>query len=142
MASINSVVVSGRATRDPEIREFDGGGKVANLGIAVDRSVKQGDEWTTTPNFFDISVFGNYADLIHKKVRKGDLISVEGELRWDQWEKDGEKRTKVYIVAKSLDGEFSYRKADGSDTPARSESDTPAAAPAAAPAPATDAIPF
>ena len=75
MASINTVVVSGRATRDPELKTFGEDGKVTNFGIASDRTVKQGDEYVQVPNFFDVAVFGGYAALVDKKLRKGDLIT-------------------------------------------------------------------
>jgi len=136
MSAINTVAVSGRATRDPEFRTFGEDGKLVSFGIAVERSIKKDGEWTTVPNFFDVTVFGGYAELVDKKLRKGDLVSASGELRYETWENEaGEKRSKVSIIASTLDGEFSYRKADGSDTPARAEG-------AAAPAPAAqDALP-
>ena len=120
MASVNTVVVSGRATRDPELKTFGTDGKVASLGIAVDRTVKKDDEYVSVANFFDVSVFGNYGELVDKKLRKGDLITIQGELRYESWENEaGEKRSKVSIVAKTIDGQFAFRKSDGSDTPAR-----------------------
>ena len=129
MASVNSVVVSGRATRDPELKTFGDDGKVTSFGIASDRTVKQGDEYVQVPNFFDVSVFGGYAGLIDKKLRKGDLITIQGELRYDSWENEaGEKRSKVVIIAKTIDGQFAFRAADGSDTPARADGTTQAAA--------------
>lgn len=134
--TVNTVAVSGRATRDPELKEIGDDNYVTNVGIAVDRTVKKGDEYETVANFFDIAVFGGYAKLIHKKLRKGDLFSAQGELRYESWENEaGEKRSKVSIIARNLDGEFQYRKADGSDTPARADGEP------AAPAPAQEALP-
>lgn len=128
--AVNTVAVSGRATRDPELKEIGDDNYVVNVGIAVDRTVKQGDEYVTVPNFFDIAVFGGYAKLIDKKLRKGDLFSAQGELRYESWETEDGKRSKVSIVARNLDGEFQYRKADGSDTPARADGEPAAQAPA------------
>ena len=111
MASVNTVVVSGRATRDPELKTFGDDGKVTSFGIASDRTVKQGDEYVQVPNFFDVSVFGGYAALIDKKLRKGDLITVMGELRYDSWENEaGEKRSKVIIIAKTIEGQKDLAK--------------------------------
>ena len=143
--ALNTVAVSGRATRDPELKELGDDNCVVNVGIAVDRTVKRGDEYETVPNFFDITIWGGYGKLIHKKLRKGDLFSVAGELRYESWEtEDGSKRSKVSIVAKTLDGDFVFRKADGSDTPARQEADAPAPAQEAIPVGGTPAndIPF
>jgi single-strand DNA-binding protein len=126
MGSVNTVAVSGRATRDPELKTFGEDGKVASFGIASDRTIKQGDEYVQVPNFFDVSVFGGYAALIDKKLRKGDLITIQGELRYETWENEaGEKRSKVSIIAKTVDGEYAFRKADGSDTPGRDSGDGP-----------------
>lgn len=147
MASINTVTVSGRATRDPELKTFGEDGKVANFGIASDRTVKQGDEYVSVANFFDVAVFGGYAGLVDKKLRKGDLITVQGELRYETWENEaGDKRSKVSIIAKTIDGEYAFRKADGSDTPARDggngdQGPLPGTEPTAG-APADDGIPF
>jgi single-strand DNA-binding protein len=141
MSAVNTVAISGRVTRDPELRTFGEDGKVASFGIASDRSVKRDGEWTTEPNFVDVSVFGGYAGLIDSKLRKGDLVFVEGALRYESWETEAGKRSKVFIVAESVDGQFAYRKADGSDTPDRADGTT---APSAEPLPGTaDAtIPF
>jgi single-strand DNA-binding protein len=145
VSSVNTVAVSGRLTRDPELKTFGEDGKVASFGLANDRSIKRDGEWTTVPNFFDISVFGNYAELIDKKARKGDLVTVQGELRYETWENEaGEKRSKVSIIAKTVEGEFSFRKADGSDTPARDTGNGAAGDQGALPVGGTDAadIPF
>jgi single-strand DNA-binding protein len=140
MSNINTVVLSGRATRDPELRSTQSGTSVGNLGIAVERY--RGAEQEAEVSFFDITVWGNFAELVAAKLRKGDKITVEGRLQQSKWETEsGEKRSKVEVVANQIEGEFLYRKADGSDTPDRSEGES-SAAPAAVPAATDDDIPF
>ena len=103
MDDINSVVITGNLTRDPELKNLDGGGSVANLRIAVNGSRKdpQSGEWVGKPNFFDVVVWGNSAVACSEHLVKGSALAVRGRLDWRQWEaKDGSgKRQAVKIVA-------------------------------------------
>lgn len=114
MSNINTVALSGNATRDPELKTFESGSKVAKLGLAVNRSRKDpnGDGYIEEASFFDVEVFGNYADVIFAKVRKGDAIVVHGRLEQQSWETDGQKRSKVVVIANQLDGACFYKKAE------------------------------
>ena len=142
--NLNTVTVSGNLTRDPELRVTSGGTSVANLGIAVNRSRKQEDgSYKDDVSFFDITVWGNYAELVARKCRKGDAVSVQGRLEQQRWETDsGDKRSKVVIIAEQLDGAAFYRSKDDENEPA-SES-APAEETAAEPTvdPTDDDIPF
>jgi single-strand DNA-binding protein len=122
MANFNKVILIGRLTRDPEVRTFANGGKVAKIGFATSNPKKntQTGQWEEEPMFIDIDVFnkgefGKQADLVQDKCRKGTQILVEGKLHLDQWEdkNGGGKRSKHRIVAeviRLLDG----RPQDGS----------------------------
>lgn len=143
MSDVNSVTLTGRLTKDPELRTTSTDTSIASFGIAVEGYKKDADEQPV--NFFDVSVFGNFADVIVNKARKGDKVTLAGRLEQRKWETDaGEKRSAVGIVARDLVGEFLYRKADGSDTPARQEGAAvqEAIPVAAAAAPSDDDIPF
>lgn len=112
--SINRVVISGNLTRDPELRATAGGMSVLKLGIAVNdrRKNQQTGEWEDVPNFFDVTVFGQRGESLSRFLSKGSKIAVEGRLRWSQWEtKEGEKRSKVEIVADDI--EFMSSRNDG-----------------------------
>ena len=146
MSDINTVTLTGRLTKDPELRATTSGTSVANTGIAVERYRKDQD---ADVSFFEVTVFGNFADLVAKKARKGDSVVVEGRLEQRRWETpEGQKRSAVSIVANQLKGEFLFRKADGSDTPqaeagATATADPPASAPVpAGQVAADDDIPF
>ena len=104
--SINRVVVSGNLTRDPELRTTAGGMAVLKLGIAVNdrRKNPQSGEWEDSPNFFDVTVFGQRGESLSRFLSKGTKIAVEGKLRWSQWDTpDGDKRSKVEIIADDIE---------------------------------------
>ena len=100
-SSINIAAISGNLTRDPELRMTPGGTQVLNFGVAVDDRTKnqQTGEWEDRPNFIDCVLFGNRADALSRILRKGIKVTVSGSLRWSQWERDGQKRSKVEVVA-------------------------------------------
>jgi len=109
MANLNKVMLIGRLTRDPEVRAFSNGGKVAKFGFAVNNRKKnqQTGQWEDEPVFLDVEAFnrgefGKQADLVEQYLTKGRQVYVEGHLRMDSWEKDGQKRTKLVIVVDNL----------------------------------------
>jgi single-strand DNA-binding protein len=101
---INRVTLVGRLTRDPELRHLPSGQPVLQLGIAVNG--RQRDElgnWTDKPNFFDVKVFGNQAEMLSQHLAKGRRVGIDGRLDWSSWEaQDGSKRSKVEIVANQV----------------------------------------
>jgi single-strand DNA-binding protein len=100
MASLNSVVLLGNLTRDPEVRYTPSGTPVATLGLAVNNRMKQGDEWKDDPCFIDVVVFGKQAESCGEYLAKGQSILVEGRLRYRTWEgQDGQKRSKHEVTA-------------------------------------------
>lgn len=105
MQSINHVVISGNLTRDCDLKATQSGASVLQLGIAVNRSRRNNrtGEWEDVPNYFDIAVYGKRADSLAHILKKGMRIVVSGHLRWHTWEKDGQKRSKVDIVADEIE---------------------------------------
>lgn len=95
--SINNVILTGNLTRDPELRSTASGTAVLQFSIAVNDRVKEGNEWKDRPNFFDCTMFGTRAESLSRLLSKGSKIAVQGKLHWSQWEKDGQKRSKVEI---------------------------------------------
>jgi len=111
--SINRVVITGNLTRDPEVRATQSGTCVMSLSVAVNdrrRNAETG-EWEDAPNFVDVTMFGNRAQALSARLAKGDKVAVEGKLRWQQWERDDEKRSKLDVVAEELEF-LSARKAE------------------------------
>ena len=99
MASLNKLMLMGNLTRDPELKYTQGGSPYAKFGLAINRKFKQQDEWKEDVCFVDITTWGNLADNCSKYIRKGSPVFVEGRLNLGTWEKDGEKRSKLDVVA-------------------------------------------
>ena len=102
-ASMARVILVGNLTRDPELRYTTGGTAIANLGIAVNRRIKRGEEWTDEVSFFDVVVFGRRAETSAEYLAKGRPVLVEGDLVQRRWEsQDGQKRSKVEVQARDV----------------------------------------
>lgn len=103
--SINRVIVSGNLTRDPELRTTQSGTPVMSFGLAVNdrRKNSQTGEWEDYPNFVDCTMFGNRAKSLGELLSKGSKVALEGKLHWSQWERDGQKRSKIEIVVDEVD---------------------------------------
>jgi len=145
MASLNKVFLMGNMTRDPELRYTPSGTAVCEFGLAVSR------QWTTPEGerkedtcFVDCQMWGRRGEVISEYLRKGSPIFVEGRLSLDQWEKDGQRRSRLRVVAENFEfiggrgeggggqrgsgpGEAGGRQSSGRQRPA------PGAAPGATP---------
>ena len=102
--SINRVIISGNLTRDPELRQTQSGMPVMSMGVAVNdrRKNPQTGEWEDYPNFIDCTMFGQRAQSLANYLSKGTKVSIEGKLRWSQWERDGQKRSKIEVIVDEL----------------------------------------
>lgn len=103
MASLNKVMLIGRLTRDPEKRSIPSGMAVAEMRMAMSRRYKaaNGEDREETC-FVDVSAWGKTADNCAEYLRKGSQLFVEGRLKLDEWEKDGQKRSKLSVVAERV----------------------------------------
>lgn len=102
MADVNHVLLIGRLTRDAELKYTAGGQAVCKFSLAVNRRRKSGDQWIEEANFFDVVLWGRSGEAINQYLVKGKQIAVEGELRQDRWEQDGQNRSKVEIMANNV----------------------------------------
>lgn len=111
--SINRVTISGNLTRDPELRATSGGAQVLSFGVAVNDRAKnqQTGEWEDRPNFIECTMFGTRAEKLAQYLHKGMKVAIEGKLRYSQWEKDGQKRSKLEVIAEEF--EFMSRQDSG-----------------------------
>ena len=108
--SINNVTISGNLTRDPELRNTATSSVLA-FSVAVNERVNDGGEWKDRPNYIDCVMFGKRAESLSRIMAKGAKVAVSGKLRWSQWEKDGQKRSKIEVVAEEV--ELMQRRGDG-----------------------------
>lgn len=102
--SINHVSITGNLTRQPELRSTQGGTAVLSFGIAVnDRRKNASGQWEDVPNFFECVTFGNRATALSDILTKGMKVAVAGKLHYSSWEKDGQKHSKVDIIANDVE---------------------------------------
>jgi single-strand DNA-binding protein len=102
MASYNRVVLVGNLTRDPELRYIPSGTAVTEIGLAVNERVKRNEQWVDEANFFDVTLWGRTAEVANEYLSKGSSVLIEGRLKYDTWEKDGQKRSKVKIIGEKM----------------------------------------
>lgn len=103
--SINRATISGNLTRDPELRVTASGMPVLGFGVAVNdrRKNNKTGEWEDYPNFIDCTMFGARTESVSKFLSKGSKVAIEGKLRWSQWERDGEKRSKLEVIVDEIE---------------------------------------
>lgn len=102
--SVNQVAVTGNLTRSPDLRATQGGTAVLSFGIAVnDRRKNASGQWEDVPNFFECVTFGNRATSLSDILTKGMKVAIAGKLHYSSWEKDGQKHSKVDIIANDVE---------------------------------------
>ena len=103
--SINKVMLSGNLTRDAEVRFNQAGTPIVTFGIAVNdrRKNSKTGQWEDYANYVDCAMFGAYGEKIQPYLLKGAKIAVGGKLRWSQWERDGQKRSKLEVIAEEVE---------------------------------------
>ena len=103
MASFNRVILVGNVTRDIELRYTPGGLAVTDLGLAVnDRRKNQAGEWVDETTFLDVTLWGRQAEVASEYLSKGSPVLIEGRLKLDTWEQDGQKRSKLRVVGERM----------------------------------------
>ncbi len=116
MLSINKVLVTGRLTRDPETKYLPSGQALTNLGLAVNRRFQdKNGEWRDDTMFIDVETWGKTAERCAETLRKGQPVFVEGRLKQDSWEREGQKQTKIKISADSVKGFEAGRGGQGGE---------------------------
>ena len=99
MASYNRVILLGNLVRDIELRYTNSRMAVCQNAIAVnDRRKNASGEWIDETSFVDVTFFGRTAEIVSEYLSKGSPIFVEGRLKQDTWEKDGQTRSKLYVI--------------------------------------------
>ena len=132
--SINNVMLMGNLTRDPELRQTPNGKSVTNFSLALNSAYKDASgEWQEVTDFIDIVCWGPLAERVSQYMSKGRRCFVQGKLQSRNWEQDGQKRTKVEVLANDVtfldggsnrgdDSNSSQSSSDSSSQPAKSGS--------------------
>ena len=104
MADFNRVILMGRLTRDPELRYIPSGTAVAEFGLAVNdrRKNNQTGEWVEDTQFIDITLWARQAEIASEYLSKGSSVFIEGRLKFDKWEKEGQKHSKLRVIGEKM----------------------------------------
>jgi len=102
MASFNRVILVGNLTRDPELRYIPSGMAVSDVTLAVNDRIKRGDQWVDEATFVDITLWGRTAEIANEYLSKGSPVLIEGRLKLDRWEKDGQKHSKLRVTCERM----------------------------------------
>jgi len=104
MANLNKVMIIGNVTRDPEVKYTPKGSAVTDLGIAVNRTYKVGEERKEEVTYVDVTLWGRLAEIAGEYCRKGKPVYIEGRLQLDSWEDKatGQKRSKLRVVGEEM----------------------------------------
>lgn len=126
MNDINSCILIGRLTRDGELTYTQNGKAKLAFSLAVNRSIKQGDQWADDTAFFDVTCWGIMAEGLKQRIGRGSLVGVVGRLCQDRWQdkQTGQNRTKIYILAETVEVLKGLQK-DGQSHYAQNQQDYP-----------------
>lgn len=103
MASFNRVILVGNLTRDIDLKYTGGGMAVTEIGLAVnDRRKNQQGEWIEETTFVDVTLWGRTAEVAGEYLSKGAPVLIEGRLKLDQWESEGQKRSKLRVTCERM----------------------------------------
>ena len=101
--SFNQVILMGNLTRDPELRQIPSGQSVCNFSLALNRSYKDSSgEWQEATDYVDVVAWGPLGERVAQYLTKGRPALVNGRLQSRNWEQDGQKRSKVEVVAQDV----------------------------------------
>jgi len=125
MASFNRVILIGNLVREIEVRHTTNTKMaVCQNAIAVnERRKNAAGEWVDETSFIDVTFFGRTAELVSQYLTKGSPIFVEGKLKQDTWEKDGQKRSKLYVIVEKM--QFLGGKSDGAKSESQGRTTAP-----------------
>lgn len=148
MSSYNRVILMGNLTRDPELRYIPSGTAVCEFGLAVNdrRKNQQTGEWIEDTQFIDITMWARQAEVASEYLSKGSPVFIEGRLKYDAWEKDGQKHSKLRVVGERMQFIGGRGEGSGASNHSHNQSDSqsqPVSAGSTGPAdPPADDIPF
>lgn len=102
MANFNKAILIGNLCRDPELRHTSSGTAICTTRLAVNRTWGTGESRKQETLFIDLTFWGKSAETVNRFVQKGDPILVEGRLMLEQWESEGQKRSKISLTVENF----------------------------------------
>ena len=117
MNSLNSILIEGNLTRDPELKATPKGTAVCSFSVASNRFYKQDEEYQKEVSFFDVETWAKLAESCAEYLEKGRGVRVVGRLKQDRWQdQEGNPRSKVKIVAEHVEFKPVFTKNDDTET--------------------------
>jgi single-strand DNA-binding protein len=114
MNNLNSILIEGNLTRDPELAYTPKGTPICRFSIATNRFYKQEEEYQKEVSYFDVTVWAKQAEVCSEYLKKGRGVRVVGRLKQDRWQdSEGNNRSKVLIIAEHV--EFRPKKESPDD---------------------------
>lgn len=101
-ADINNCTFTGRLTRDSELKHTNTGTAVLNFSLAYTSVMGKGENRTDKSNFLECVVWGKYGESLSQFLVKGTQVALSGNLEFEQWEKDGVKRSRHKLNVRDL----------------------------------------
>ena len=112
-SSLNSILIEGNLTRDPELKATTKGTFVCTFAIASNRYYRQEAGTEKETSFFDVQTWGKLAENVDKLGKKGRGVRVVGRLKQERWQQqDGQNRSRILIVAEQVDFRPDFKKSD------------------------------
>lgn len=102
MADMSIAILIGRLTRDAELKYTNSGQAICHFSVATSTRKKKGDQWVDEASFWDVDLWGRQGESLNQYLTKGKQVGIEGTMRQDRWEQDGQPRMKVVINANSV----------------------------------------
>jgi single-strand DNA-binding protein len=114
MNNLNSILIEGNLTRDPELSYTPKGTAVCKFSVACNRLYKQEEETQKEVSYFDVSTWTRLAEVCAEYLRKGRGVRVVGRLKQDRWtDPDGKTHSRIFIVAEHVEFKPQLRKPEG-----------------------------
>jgi single-strand DNA-binding protein len=124
--SLNQVFLMGNLTRDPELRQTPNGQSVVSFSLALNRAYRdQSGEWQEATDFIDVVAWAQLAERVAQYMSKGRRCLVQGRLQSRSWEQDGQKRSKVEVLANDVTFLDSRGSTDSNDDTSNSSDSAP-----------------
>lgn len=102
MQDLNKVMLIGRLTKDGELRTMDSGSSRLDFSVVFNTTKKDGNGYKDEGNFANLSYWGNVAKAITPMMKKGQQVAIEGHLKQEKWEKDGQKHYELRLIPETV----------------------------------------
>jgi single-strand DNA-binding protein len=121
MSDLNRITLSGRLATDPELKYLPSGTAVTNLRLASNRTYTSNGERRDEALFVDVEVYGKLGEALAQHKAKGDFLIVDGRLRQHTWERDGQRHSRLAVVADQVSFGPNTKGAASAISPAEGE---------------------